>query len=256
MARSRPSNTFIVPAVALLAALAVLGLAQPAAAASLGTCKEKIEVVGDNLDGNLKKNFTELRNVTISGCDARIDARVARFSKLDFDDSRWTFEGDVRIRMESQQGSLSSDQAVVNFRNNQIERVTITGKPAQFQQKRSDSDAIARGRAGQIIYELGAGTVNLTDNAWICDGTKEVRSAKVVYDLVKQELKASSAPAGGQRVRLTIDPQANSKDANSKDGKDGKKAQGTPSESICGVPPAWSSGTGQKNAPAEKPPAP
>ena len=103
---------------------ASVALTRPAEAASLAKCTSQIEVEGDNLDGNLRKNFTELKNVTITGCDARIDARLARFTKLDFEDSRWTFEGNVQIRMDSPQGSLSSDQAIVSFRNNQIDKVT------------------------------------------------------------------------------------------------------------------------------------
>jgi lipopolysaccharide transport protein LptA len=226
------ADTRFVP-LALIAA-AGLAWAAPAPAASLGKCTDKIEVVGDDLAGDLRKNFSELRNVTVTGCDAKIQARVARFTKLDFDDSRWTFEGAVRINMQSPQGSLSSDQAVVSFRNNQIERVTITGKPAEFQQKRTDSDAIAHGRAGQIVYELGAGTVNLTENAWVCDGSREMRSSKLEYDLGKQELRASSQP-GGQRVRVTIDPRASSKDP--------KKVTSTPATGPidCGSPPAWNS---------------
>jgi len=228
---------------------ASVALTRPAEAASLAKCTSQIEVEGDNLDGNLRKNFTELKNVTITGCDARIDARLARFTKLDFEDSRWTFEGNVQIRMDSPQGSLSSDQAIVSFRNNQIDKVDIIGKPARFQQKRSDSAATAYGRAGQIVYELRAGTVNLTDNAWVCDGTKEMRSAKLVYDLNKQTANASSGP-NGQRVKLTIDPRANSKD--SKDSKDGKDA-GTKKPDAGGIactPPDWNA---SPPAAAEKP---
>jgi lipopolysaccharide transport protein LptA len=219
---------------------------RPAGAASLAKCTSQIEVEGDNLDGNLRKNFTELKNVTISGCDARIEARLARFTKLDFEDSRWTFEGDVRIRMDSPQGSLNSDQAVVSFRNNQIDKVDITGKPARFQQKRSDTDATAYGRAGQIVYELRAGTVNLTGDAWVCDGSKEMRSAKLGYDLNKQTANASSGP-NGQRVRLTIDPRANSKDGT-------PKKTDTPGGISC-KPPEWNSLPAPPGVSAEKPAA-
>ena len=131
---------------------------------------EDIELEGDNLDGDLRKNITELKNVVITGCDARIEAELARVSKLDFEDSRWTFEGNVRIRMEAQQGSLVRTRRSSNFRNNQIQRVTITGKPAEFEQRRTDSGATARGRAGEIVYELDAGTVQLSDDAWLSDG--------------------------------------------------------------------------------------
>jgi lipopolysaccharide transport protein LptA len=257
MARFRPTlNSSLAPgsldraawlAFGTVAVTLAIGLSaafpRPANAASLAKCTSQIEVEGDNLDGNLRKNFTELKNVTISGCDARIEARVARFTKLDFQDSRWTFEGNVRIRMDSPQGSLDSDMAVVSFRNNQIDKVDITGKPARFQQKRTDSGAVAYGRAGQIVYELRAGTVNLSDNAWVCDGSKEMRSARLVYDLNKQTANASSGPTG-QRVKLTIDPRANSKDANAKK----TEAGGT----IACAPPDWNVAPAVSS---EKPPA-
>jgi lipopolysaccharide transport protein LptA len=255
MARSRPKSDSaallacgalaVTVAIALTIAAGLnVAFTRPAAAASLAKCTSQIEVEGDNLDGNLRKNFTELKNVTISGCDARIEARLARFTKLDFEDSRWTFEGDVRIRMDSPQGSLNSDQAVVSFRNNQIDKVDITGKPARFQQKRSDTDATAYGRAGQIVYELRAGTVNLTGDAWVCDGSKEMRSAKLGYDLNKQTANASSG-ANGQRVKLTIDPRANAKDGS-------PKKTDTPGRISC-KPPDWNSFPAQPSVSAEKP---
>ena len=255
MARSRPNNANRSPSAWLagipLVALGVLACAPRAEAASLGKCSSKIEVVGDALEGNLHENVSAVRNVIITGCDARIEAKLARFTKPDFDDSRWTFEGDVRIRMDSPQGSLSSDKAVVSFRNNQIDRVTITGKPAQFQQKRSDSDATAYGRAGQIIYELGKGTIDLTDSAWVCDGSREMSSTRLQYDLTKQQLNASSTP-GGQRVRLTIDPRAASNDPK-KVTTTTTPTTGTP---ITCKPPAWGSSGASESAKADDKRAP
>jgi lipopolysaccharide transport protein LptA len=241
MADSRPNSVHIlVPAV--LIAIGALGATQAAGAATLDKCTEDIEVVGDKLAGDLRKNFSELRNVVITGCDARIEANIARFTDLGFEDSRWTFEGAVRIRMEAQQGSLSSDQAIVNFRNNQIERVVITGKPAEFEQKRTDSGAIARGRAGQIVYELGAGTVDLSKDAWLTDGSTEIHSSKLVYDLRKQQVQASSTPGNkSERVRLTISPK-------SKNGK--KTPDATPPTGQNAPKDSQSSGT------ADKPKAP
>jgi lipopolysaccharide export system protein LptA len=211
--------------MAVCACVGAFVCAQPASAATLSQCSGDIELEGDNLDGDLRKSFTELRNVVITGCDARIEAKLARFSKLDFEDSRWTFEGNVRIRMDAQQGSLSSDQAVVNFRDNQIERVVITGKPAEFEQRRTDSGAIARGRAGQIVYELVAGTINLSQDAWLSDGKTEIESPTLVYDVRKQQVQASSvrgSGGGSERVRLTINPK-------SKNGKSSGSSNAAPS---------------------------
>jgi lipopolysaccharide export system protein LptA len=212
MALSRPNRRSLLATCAGLAAFAALVPPQGAIAASLGKCTEAIQVEGDNLGANLKQNSTELANVSIKGCDTSIEADRARVSRLDFEDSSWTFEGDVKIRMDAQRGSLTSDQAVVNFRDNQIERVTITGRPAQFEQKRTDSNAIARGRAGEIVYELGAGTVSLSKDAWLSDGNTEIKGNLLVYDIRQQQVQASSKPGSSERVRLTITPGSSSKD--------------------------------------------
>jgi lipopolysaccharide export system protein LptA len=212
MARSRPNRHSLLAAYAGLAALAALVLPEGAIAASLGNCGEPIEVEGDNLGANLKQSSTELVNVSITFCDTSIQADRARVSRLDFEDSSWAFEGEVKIRMDAQRGSLTSDQAVVKFRDNQIERVTITGRPAQFEQKRTDSDAIARGRAGEIVYELSAGTVSLSKDAWLSDGNTEIKGNLLVYDIRQQQVQASSKPGSSQRVRVTIMPGSSSKD--------------------------------------------
>src|ERR1700688_3877406 len=72
----------------------------------------------------------------------RVQADYAHATGLDFANSRWNFDGNVHIDAP-EQGSLRSDSAVVEFRDNHIARATITGKPAQFQQKRADSDKVA-----------------------------------------------------------------------------------------------------------------
>src|SRR5205823_8973381 len=48
-----------------------------------------------------------------------------------------------------QHGNLRSDQAVVEFRDNHIARATVTGKPAEFEQQRTDS-----GRSEEHTSEL------------------------------------------------------------------------------------------------------
>ena len=41
------------------------------------------------------------------------------------------------------------------FKDNLIARATVVGKPAEFEQKRVDSDQMARGHAGKIVYDVG-----------------------------------------------------------------------------------------------------
>ena len=211
MASSRPSSRIRLAAIAAAAAMGVLAQAPASGVASLEKCQGKIELESKELRTNFKTNVTEMPNVVITGCDARIQARSASATKVDFVDSKWTFEGDVRIHIDQpQQGSLKSDRAVVDFRNNQIQSLTITGSPAEFEQKRGESNGTARGRAGRIVYDFSTGTVTLSDNAWISDGGgKEINSAQLVYDINKQAvLGTSKSGDGGERVKITINPQA------------------------------------------------
>ncbi len=101
-----------------------------------------------------------------------MQADHAHATGLNFDNSRWTFDGNVRIDAE-QRGNLRSDQAVVEFKDNRIARATVTGKPAEFEQKRADSDQLARGHADEIVYDVSDGTVRLIDDAWLTDGQTE-----------------------------------------------------------------------------------
>ena len=152
-----------------------------------------------------------LRDVTISQGDIRVQADEARAAGgLNFENSRWTFSGNVRIRAEG--GSLTSDRAVVSFANNLIDRATVTGKPAAFEQARGGTADAARGRAETIIYETAAGTVSLLDSAWLSDGRNEIRGERLIYNIRDQRVQARARPdsaAGEQgRVRIIIQPGA------------------------------------------------
>jgi lipopolysaccharide transport protein LptA len=155
-----------------------------------------------------RTNALVFRNVIISQGNMRVQAEHAHATGLNFANSRWDFEGNVRIDAE-QHGNLRSDQAVVEFRDNHIARATISGKPAEFEQKRAN-DQIARGHADEILYDLNDGTVKLTDDAWLSDGQNEISGPLLVYSIREQHIQAVAAPnavAGGdQRVHINIAP--------------------------------------------------
>ena len=239
MALSRQSRRTPSPVVvvsgALLAALALMSVAATHAATKpspLAGCKQ-IDIDGNDLGTKLSKSKdgdrgTDLDKVKINGCDMEIVAKHVHATSLDFDDSTWTFTGDVHIRLGQQQSKLSSDEAVVRFRNNEIEQLTITGKPAEFEQKRPDSDVVTRGHSGRIVYEAEAGTVTLQDDVWLTDSGKQITGQRIVYDIRKSEVsnaRAGDSERGGERIHIVIDPQA-AKDQKKKN--DDKKPASTP----------------------------
>ena len=55
------------------------------------------------------------------------------------------------------------------------------------------------------------GTVRLTGDAWLSDGTNEISGSTLVYDLNGQRVVANPDDQGDQRVRLTIQPKKSEK---------------------------------------------
>ena len=174
-----------------------------------------------------KGDSAVFEDVTITQGETRVQADRAHATSLDnFDNSRWTFEGNVRINGE-QHGSLKSDSAIVEYRNHDISKVTVTGNPAEFEQKRTDTDTVARGHAHQIVYDVSNGTVRLVggggasveggareNDAWVWDGRNALSAPELVYNIREQHVQATSEP--GSQVHLRIDPNATTEDPNKK----------------------------------------
>jgi len=164
--------------------------------------KLPIDIASSKVD--YKGDTVDFQNVTITQGETKVQADRAHATGLDnFDNSRWTFEGNVRINGE-QHGSLKSDVAVVEFRNKYISKATVTGNPAEFEQKRSDTDEVARGHACEIEYNVSDGTVRLSNDAWIWDGHNALSAPELVYNIREQHVQAAAQP--GNQVHLTIDP--------------------------------------------------
>jgi lipopolysaccharide transport protein LptA len=213
----RQRALFPVGALALTFLEALPGNALPAAKAQ----EERpagISFVANSMDTDFKTNVVHLKDVTITYGTMTVKADRALATAVDFKNSRWTFDGNVRINAEPR-GNLRSDEAVVEFRDNQLRRATATGAPAEFDQKRADSDLVARGHAAQIVYEVGEGTVQLSNDAWITDGRNDISGPLIVYSLREEHVQAfsshddrvqanvsSPSGTGDTRVHVTIAP--------------------------------------------------
>ena len=229
-----------------------------AASATFENCTDKIKIQGDEAKAKFPKGsipVSTLRKVKITGCDMEITANTASSTSFDVSDSNWTLDGNVRIHSIQRQSRINSDKAIVQFRNNEIQRIDFTGSPAEFEQKRPDSDQVTRGHARQIVCEASSGIVSLVDDAWLSDGNgREMESPGLWYDIRNQEMGYSSDkkrnPAGsavstgegegGKRITITIDPKA---------AKNGKK----PDDGKPASPPPSSSGQGGTPPPPAKP---
>jgi lipopolysaccharide transport protein LptA len=168
--------------------------------------KLPIDVASSKVD--YKGDTVVFQDVVITQGETRVQADRAHATGLDnFDNSRWTFEGNVRITGE-QHGSLKSDLAIVEFKNKYISKATATGNPAEFEQKRSDIDEVARGHAHEIVYNVTDGTVRLSEDAWVWDGHNALSAHELVYNIREQHVQAEADPDGGKQVHFMINPNA------------------------------------------------
>jgi lipopolysaccharide transport protein LptA len=169
--------------------------------------KLPIDVASSKVD--YKGDTVVFQDVVITQGDTKVQADHAHATGLDnFDNSHWTLDGNVRINGE-QHGSLKSDQAVVEFRNKYISKATITGNPAEFEQKRTDTAEVARGHAHEIVYNVVDGTVRLSNDAWLSDGHNEISGHELVYSIREQRVQATTQPGTDDKVHIIIDPNAN-----------------------------------------------
>jgi lipopolysaccharide transport protein LptA len=147
-----------------------------------------------------RTNTVEFKDVDVSQGDARVTAKRAHATGVGFANSRWTFEGAVIIVLKPQ-GTLHSDQAVVHFSNSGITQATATGKPAQFEQQRTDSGRPVRGRADQIVYNAEQHSVQLSGGAWVSDSRMDISGPLLVYNIRDEQLQAVSR---GESVHMTV----------------------------------------------------
>lgn len=208
MARSPPYRKAVLLAAALAVSVTVdSAVCAGAAAAPITTPSRQlpINVDASKVEIDARTNTLAYSDVTISQGNTRVQADHAHATGLNFANSRWIFDGNVRINAE-ERGNLRSDQATVDFRDNHITRATITGKPAQFEQKRPDSEQMARGHADEIVYDLNDGTVQLSEDAWLSDGQNEISGPLLVYNVRAKHIQAATTPNNNQRVHIVIKP--------------------------------------------------
>jgi lipopolysaccharide transport protein LptA len=209
----RPRGRRVTAAVAVALAAGLLGGA--AGAGSTGkdakTDRSKVPIVLDagSTDVDSKSHRVYLRRgVKITQGDISVSADDAQATGLDFNNTKWVFTGKVHIRSESQ-GDLHSDKANVDFSNNVLSRAIATGSPAEFEQTQSTTGTLAKGHASNIDYDVVAGTITLTGDAWLFDGPQRMDAPSIIYNVREKHVQGNSgATSGGRRVHMTIVPKS------------------------------------------------
>jgi lipopolysaccharide transport protein LptA len=164
---------------------------------------EPITITANSSVLDHKQNTVLYRKVRISQGNVSVEAQEAAASGREFENSQWTFSGDVHIRLPD--GFINADTALVTFKSGQLAHARMVGNPARFEQRRTNPDQLAQGRAGIIEYDITQSTVRLSGQAWLSDGTNEISSETLVYDMSGERVLAN--PEGrDQGVNITFRP--------------------------------------------------
>lgn len=141
------------------------------------------------------------RTLNIRQGTLNIRADNGEATRLDFDNSRWVFSGNVVI--DNQGARIWCDRAELTFAGHRLRRALLTGAPARFEQQRPP-DRYTEGQAGTMEYDVDAALIRLAGQARISDGANEVTGERISYDLRREYVIAESQDAG--QVRMKIQP--------------------------------------------------
>jgi lipopolysaccharide export system protein LptA len=190
--------------------LTLLLLAAPAFAAE-PVLERSFAWSADVLSSDFRSDTLDLSgNVRVTQGPMSIQAGSATASNFRSDNSRWTFQDEVRIR--TAEADLQANTASAVFADGQIADARVEGAPAQFAQLGGDAGRQVRGRAGVIEYDFTKGIVKLTDQVWFSNGKDEFRGDVVIYNVRDERVQIN--PDGQGRVRGIIRPETNKSDKN------------------------------------------
>ena len=183
--------------------LAALLILMPLAAVSqLPDMRLPISLDADATDYDGKNSMLRFRGLKLTQGNIGIVADEGLASRLDFEDSVWKFSGNVVIDVEN--GHIESDTADLQFSDHQLKLATITGSPATFELKRVGSDVVTYAEAGNLEYDLVAGTIEFSGDAKITEGGNQISSDLLVYNILERRIKAQGQD--DERVRILYTP--------------------------------------------------
>ena len=122
------------------------------------------------------------------------------------------YTGNVRIR----QGELklTGDKVTVQQSDDEIQRITVIGKPAHYDHVTEKGENI-QAQSERMVYTASQNELVMTINAQLKQPDNQVNSQKIIYDTEKKiviagdkngSFSSDSEPDSRQRVNITLTP--------------------------------------------------
>ena len=121
------------------------------------------------------------------------------------------YTGNVKVK----QGDLvlTGDEMTVEQTANEVERITVTGKPAHYNHVTENGEVI-KADSEKIVYNASKKNLVLTINAKLQHPDHKISSQKIVYDILTKVAiagdKSTKLKNGDHRVKITLTPKQDS----------------------------------------------
>lgn len=114
------------------------------------------------------------------------------------------YTGAVRI----DQGTLrvTADRMVVEYRDDQVVKITAEGKPASYQQQLEADEGLVNADAKTIVYHTTAEKVDLIGDAFLTQEGNEFQGSVIRYNIRKGRVDAESRSDAPVRMMLQPAP--------------------------------------------------
>ena len=159
-----------------------------------------IDAESTSFDG--KTSMIVFNGLRLSQGRIGIEADEGRASNTEGEDGSWQFSGNVVIDIEN--GHIECDSANLTFVEYQLRKALVTGSPATFELKRPGTNETTYAEAGRLLYDVGGGVVEFSEEATITEGGNQISSNYLVYDINAQRINAKGDE--DERVRIKYTP--------------------------------------------------
>ena len=153
-----------------------------------------------------KSNTVVFRGLNITQGELGIRADEAVASGLDFARSEWRFTGSVEISIGA--AVIAADSASIVFAEHTLHSAELRGTPAEFHDDGGTRETTIRGGANVLRFGNIAQTLQMSEGAWLAEGTNEFTGCDLIYDLAEEKITSGSSGCG-EPVVITITPPAN-----------------------------------------------
>ena len=104
---------------------------------------------------------------------------------------------------------------IYSDKNRQLDHIHVSGDPARFHQL-TDSGEEVQASSQEMFYRADNGIIELKGNAEVIQQNNRFTSAQIIYDTKQDTVAAQGDDKSKERVTITIQPEPDDQDSNSK----------------------------------------